>query len=511
MATPAIFPSSSETLRRPLLGRLGWNRVLFAAILLFGLLAMTARPATDPDLWWHLRTGQWIVETRHLPHFDPFSFTREGSPWVSHEWLSDLTFYALWKPAGPPALIIFSAIITSLGFLLLYWRCPGEPYIAAAVVALGAWASAPCWGTRPQMFTFLLASLLLWLLERSENRPLLLFWIPPLFLLWLNLHAGFALGPALIFLYAAGVACEAIAGTTAWTTARPLMLRLAAVILFCIVLVPLNPRGIALFRYPLDTLRSPGMRIFIVEWFSPDFHQWLYTPLLLVLLLLLIALACSQSSLRGRVLVPLIVMCLAALDAVRHIPIFVLVAMPVIACAVPYPLRISRSPQSRPTSHRMRQSFNVAAVILLAVFTLVRWTTLSLNENTRVQSQFPQRAVTFLRDTSQPSHLFAYYDWGGYAIWSLYPRYRVFVDGRADLYGDKFLEQSIQTATHLEKGWRAVLDDGNVNTVLMPPTAALSQGLALDSDWITAYHDKQAVIFVRRNAGATVLPPTLGY
>jgi hypothetical protein len=64
----------------------------FAGILLFGLLAMTARNAVDPDLWWHLRTGQWIMETGHIPRSDPFSFTRAGSPWVSHEWLSEVTF-----------------------------------------------------------------------------------------------------------------------------------------------------------------------------------------------------------------------------------------------------------------------------------------------------------------------------------------------------------------------------------------------------------------------------------
>lgn len=528
MATEAIFASSiatptrgTTTLTSSILGRLGWNRTLFAAILLFGLLAMTARPATDPDLWWHLRTGQWIVETGHIPHADPFSFTREGSPWISHEWLSEVIFYELWRLAGPPALIIFSAIVTSLGFLLLYWRCPGEPYIAAAAVALGAWASAPCWGTRPQMFTFLLASLFLWLLARAENpgrqtawfsqagvknRPLLLLWIPPLFLLWLNLHAGFALGPALVFLYGAGVACEAIGGTTPWSEARLTILRLAAIIFFCLILVPLNPSGTALYRYPLDTLRSPGMRTFIVEWFSPDFHQLLYTPLLLVVLSLLIALAWSRSSLRARVLLPLVAMCLAALDAVRHIPIFILLAIPVIAAAAPYPLRISPSLPLRPPNRRIRQSFHVAAVALLALFTLVRWTTLSLNENARVQSQFPQQAVLFLRDTGQPPRLFAYYDWGGYAIWTLYPHYRVFIDGRSDLYGDKFLEQSIQTATHLEQGWCAILDEANVDTVLMPSTAPLTQGLARDPHWITVYRDSKAVIFVRRPRSLTSVP-----
>ena len=78
---------------------------LFAGILLFGLLAMTARNALDPDLWWHLRTGQWIVETGHIPHADPFSFTRVGSPWVAHEWLSELIFYELWKFAGAAGLL----------------------------------------------------------------------------------------------------------------------------------------------------------------------------------------------------------------------------------------------------------------------------------------------------------------------------------------------------------------------------------------------------------------------
>ena len=71
------------------------SRHVFAAVLLFGLLAMTARNALDPDLWWHLRTGQWIVDTGHIPHADPFSFTRTGHAWVSHEWLSEVAFYEL--------------------------------------------------------------------------------------------------------------------------------------------------------------------------------------------------------------------------------------------------------------------------------------------------------------------------------------------------------------------------------------------------------------------------------
>src|SRR5450759_2821173 len=138
---------------RRILQTLHSTQIAFAAILLFGLLGMTARNAVDPDLWWHLRTGQWMVETGHVPHSDPFSFTRAGHTWVSHEWLSEVMFYQLWKHGGAAALIVFSAIITTAGFMLLYLRCLSRGVLsrgvkeqwAAAAIVLGALASAPSW------------------------------------------------------------------------------------------------------------------------------------------------------------------------------------------------------------------------------------------------------------------------------------------------------------------------------------------------------------------------------
>lgn len=477
------------------MANLGSKRALFAAILFLGLLAMTARSATDPDLWWHLRAGQWIVETGHVPHSDPFSFTRGGKPWVSHEWLSEIAFYELWKHGGPAALIVFSSITTTAGFLLLYLRCPGRPHWGAAATVLGAWASAPSWGARPQMFTFTLASFLLWLVERGEHRPRLLLWIPPLFLLWLNLHAGFGLGPALLLWYALGLTFEALAGTTPWQQASPMIRRVLAVTLACLALVPLNPSGAQLYRYPFDTLRSHGMRSFIVEWFSPDSHQWLYVPFLLVFLLLLPALAVSRSPLKGRVLLPLILTSLAALDAVRHIPIFILIAIPVIAAAVPASSAIFSPPP--PARSWLRALFNTAALVLLAMFVLSRWASLARDQRAREAALFPEEAVAFLRTTPQPERVFVYYDWGGYAIWKLNPQYRVFADGRADLYGDDLLQQGIQTVVQIRQGWRGVLDNWDVQTILVPPSTALAQALFLDPHWRSPYRDGRAVIFVR--------------
>ena len=461
---------------------------------------MTARPAVAPDLWWHLRTGQWILETGYVPHSDPFSFTRAGHAWVSHEWLSEVVFYELWKHGGARALIVFSAMVTTAGFMLLYLRCPGKRQWAAAATVCGALASAPCWGVRPQMFTFTLASLLLWLVERGEDRPTLLFWIPPLFLLWVNLHAGFALGPALLLAYGVGLIMETAVGNTPWRQARPVLLRVLLLLLVCLALVPLNPSGAQLYRYPLDTLRSPGMRSFIVEWFSPNFHESLYRPFLLIWLLLLIALASSRSRPNGRVIALLLLISFAALDAVRHIPIFILVAIPVIAAALPVASASLAVSERRPASWRFRPLFNGAVLILMAVFALARWVSLARNQDAREAEQFPQKAVAFLRAGDQPPnvfvYVFVYYDWGGYAIWRLYPEYRVFVDGRADLYGNDLLSQ-FKTAVQLRTGWRDVLDRWQVEAVLVPPSCALAQALLLDPNWHTVFGDSKAIILLR--------------
>jgi hypothetical protein len=468
-------------------------------VLLLGLLGMTARNALDPDLWWHLRTGQWIVETGHVPHFDPFSFTRAGRAWVSHEWFSEVVFYELWKCRGPAALIVFSAIVTTAGFMLLYVRCLSggvKRHWAAAATVVGALASAPSWGVRPQMFTFTLASLFLWLVETGEDRPKRLFWIPPLFLLWLNLHAGFALGAALLFAYAAGLILESAIGETPWLQVRPIVLRVVLLLVTCLALVPLNPSGAQLYRYPFDTLRSPGMRSFIAEWFSPNFHDWLYRSFLVVWLLLLTALAASRSRPKGRVIVPLLLTGFAALDAVRHIPIFVLVAIPVIAAAVPVASARSLVRQPRSDSSRLRPLFNGGVVVLIAVFALVRWTILARNQNAREREQFPAKAVAFLRSGDYPQKVFVYYDWGGYAIWKLYPQYRVFVDGRADLYGDDLLHQ-FQTVVQLRNGWRNVLDHWQVEEVLIPPSSAIAQALFLDPEWNVIFSDPKAIVLAR--------------
>ena len=205
-------------------------------------------------------------------------------------------------------------------------------------------------------------------------------------------------------------------------------------------------------------------------------------------------------------LVPLILTSFAALDAVRHVPIFVLVAIPVIAAALPVASTAPASSKRRPGLSRFRPLFNGVVVFLMAVFVLAKWTALARNQNAREVEQLPQRAVGFLSSSREPGRILVYYDWGGYAVWKLYPEYRVFLDGRADLYGDELLRQ-FKSALQLKSGWRDVLDSWKVETVLVPPSCALAQALLLDPNWKTVFADSKAIIMVRahsQNAGGEI-------
>jgi len=349
---------------------------------------------------------------------------------------------------------------------------------------------------RPQMFTFALTSLLLWLVEHAERRPWVLCWIPPIFLFWLNLHAGFVLAPILLLAYAAGLVMESALGDVAWSEVRTLTFRLLILAAICLALVPLNPSGAQLYHYPFDTLRSTAMRKTIVEWFSADFHQARYAAYMLVWLVLTSILALRNYRPRTRVLVPLILTGGLSLDAVRHIPIFVLLAAPVIAAGLSSGFRRSEIGATRRLA---KPSFAIAALALMAGFTAVRWSILIRDQGPAERKNFPANALEVLKNRNFGGQIFAYYDWGGYTIFRLYPKYQVFVDGRADLYGEDLVEE-FRSAMELRAGWRQVMERWHLRVVLIPPNSALAQALTLDPGWHTEYRDAKAVLFVREGS-----------
>jgi hypothetical protein len=474
---------------------LGTRRTFLAALFL-GLLGMAARNATDPDVWWHLKTGQYITEHKSVPHTDPFSYTRAGEPWVAHEWLSELLMYNLLRFAGWGGLIVIFAAALTAAFWFLYLRCGPASYVAGVATLAAAWATVPVWGVRPQVLSLLLTSLWLLILERSERNPKLLWWTLLLTFLWVNLHAGFALGLALSVLYLAGEWIELALGHSRQSASG---LRFAGLIfLIDVLIVPLNPNGLRMFSYPIETLRSAAMQNYIAEWASPNFHHAEYWPFLLVVLGTFAALSWSRSRLRLRDLLLLVVSLYAGLCSIRLMPLFVLIAVPLVSKRLGNWPRTA-SPQ-RPQA-AVGTLVNGGIVLAVAVLAGVHVAQVIQRQPQAEMERFPARAVAFIKMYSPSGRIFNHYDWGGYLIWKLYPSAPVFIDGRADLYGQQLFEQF--ASTYQFKGaWQQPLQQWNIDTVLVPSRSPLATGLRSSPGWTVSYEDSQAVIL-------TMLPPAV--
>jgi len=524
------------------------TRRLFIAILFIALFVMATREIADPDFWWHLRTGQFIVATRSIPHADIFSFTNAGRPWVAHEWLSQVFIYALFALGAYPALILAFAAIITLSFAFVYARLVGkastnaQPYVAAFALLLAAVATAPTWGVRPQMLSLLLTSVFLYVLDHwavivnsakqsptpnwgiaSSHKPLLamttsnakLIWLlPPLMILWVNLHSGYALGLAVIAVYLVGEGAAALLHFSRFTfyVSRQLV-TLFLVFMLCLAVVPLNPNGVAMYVYPFETLTSRAMQTYIQEWFSPDFHLVEFQPFawLLLATLAAIALAGKRVSLTQTLL--LAGSGYAALRSARNIPIFAIIAAPILAeqvwqmvqarwvsASVSTNNATNTCPGGRCQGKRMARGIVVLNWLLLCVVALAGGARVGMvisNQQNVERAKFPAAAVDFLQAQNMRGALYNSYGWGGYLIWRLYPQTRVFIDGRADVYGDAFIEDVFLKAYRGGADWHAPLDRYGVRVVLIEPDAPLAAQLARAAEWRQVYEDKQAVIYAR--------------
>jgi hypothetical protein len=463
----------------------------FLTVLFLGLFAMAARNVIDPDIWWHLKTGEYIAQHRSVPHADPFSYTRAGHPWVAHEWLTEVGMYELQLHAGFGPLIVLFAAITAIAFFLLYLRCGPAPYLAGMATLCAAWATAPLWGVRPQILSLLLTSLWLLILERSENNPRVLWWTLPLTLLWVNLHAGFALGLVLSALFLAGELIERRLARrhSSFPKTNAHLPRSTLILLLDLFLVPLNPNGLRMFAYPIETLRSTTMQSYIAEWASPNFHRPEYWPFLLIILATMATLCFSRIPLRPRDLILLLVALYASLISIRMIPLFVLIATPL------FVKRLGNWPRTHPRPHsRLRTSLNVLIILAMAAFATVRLTQIIHHE--AEAREFPAHAVAYLRQHPPTGPIFNLYDWGGYLIWKLYPTTPVFIDGRADLYGPELLHD-FADVYEFKGSWQQILQRWHIQTVIIPPTSALAVGLQSAPGWTVAYQDSQAIILTK--------------
>jgi hypothetical protein len=275
--------------------------------------------------------------------------------------------------------------------------------------------------------------------------------------------------------------------------------------------VIIKPNGARLYSYPFETLKSNAMMKYISEWWSPNFHEPMFLPLAILIFATCAALALGRKQVRLRDLVLLWATGIAALRSGRNVPFFGLVAIPLLAQHSWDWISNQRWGQwlTRPENHDVKQgaAIKIALNVLLFVVVPLGMAATRVSRSVSDQTTFnwqglPAAATDFVRSQKLPQPIYNEYGWGGYLIWRLYPEYRVYIDGRADVYGDAFLEEFLMVHSG-EPQWHEPLDRYGIQTVMIKPDAALASLLKLQPGWQKVFEDPQAIIFTRTPVRST--------
>lgn len=468
-------------------------------LLAFGLVTATSlATATDPDLWWHLRTGDVIVN-RGLPTQDIFSFTVTDHRWVTHEWLSQVFLWGVWSLGGAALLTLVFAAITVAAFFLSF-RVGGASVPTAWLAVLASVAAGISTGVRPQMFNLLGVAITLLLLENVRRKiwePARLWWLIPLIVIWANLHSGFFLGLAVCAVYAVGEKLERKRGGATETMSGTVSTRVGLLTVGAFVAAIINPSGWRLWTYPFETLGSNAMRDFIVEWHSPDFHNPLMWPFAALLVVAVVVAATVRPTLRWTQALLLVGTGVAGLQSMRHISLFAVIAVACLGEPLTELVRSRRAVAVAPSPSTRRGPValmgTLAATLGILVAAMFSQAALANNDEA-VASSYPVDAVDWLDANGyRETNGFNDYAWGGYLIWR---GFEVYIDGRADVYGDAFLEQYADTF-RAKAGWEEPLDEYDIDWILLDVDRDLVVVLDGSNDWSRVYSDDLAVVFAR--------------
>ena len=349
------------------------RRALLGAVLIL-VAAVGLDALSDPDVWWHIRLGDWIIAHHQIPAGELFAYTAFGNPLVAHEWLSEVIFATLAAIGGLALVAFMMGVVAWSGMLatLLRGRMRGAgPVVLAVALALGARVAEPVLGTRPQIFTFALVCWTLWIAEsylRSGGRRIWL--LPPLFLLWANLHAGFIAG---IGFLAIVLAAEVIKQRWAVGVVAPgeRIKRLAVALGMSAVAACINPYGPSLFVFAATTGATERQKG-IIEWQSPNFSdpaEWALLALLLTFVALTVV-TLARRSLRGRFELRDVALAGAgavlALTSVRNTAICVAVMVPPCMAMAAGLVRAFEAHRRRPRTPRAAGTPLMGAVLIAA-------------------------------------------------------------------------------------------------------------------------------------------------
>lgn len=478
--------------------------VIFIVIVAI-VLSIKGNLLGDADTGYHIRAGEYILENLKVPYHDIFSFTTPPIPWTAHEWFSEVIFALVHKISGLSGLVVLMTIVIASAYSLLlkFLRSSGiSILVAALIVALAAGVSTIHWLARPHIFSLLLTLIWYIILDTYQYKEKnYLYLLPPIMLLWVNLHAGFIAGFMLLAVYITGNLLKAIFVREVRHEGFAKIKILLLISSLCLLASLINPYGYKILLFPFKLTANKFIMDNVNEWLSPNFH----TDLRYEYMLLLMIFVFGVSVLRLNSIETLLVLLFThmSLFSARYIPLYAIILSPIIARRIDQliiDLRnrrliqrfLSISLRTAVTdSQTKRYLWSFFAVVALIIMLLMGKMEYKFDEK-----KLPVDAVQFMKKEKISGNMFNNDEFGDYIIYASWPEYKVFFDGRSDMYGVKRMKEYIKVV-RIEQGWDEVLKKYNINWIIYNANSPLSQFLLERDDWKLVYADKVADIFVK--------------
>jgi tetratricopeptide (TPR) repeat protein len=502
--------------------------VLFFAI----LIIHCSREIADLDIWLHLKTGEVIVKTGHIPAYDIFSFTMSGKPWINHEWLFQLVSFLSYSVAGADGLIVMQNIVMVATFLVLffYGLRRGHPVFVFVILYLVMLVVSYRFTIRPDIFSLFFLSLYLFILKKNKGQNGVFLWsLPVLQMIWVNMHGFSFLGPLIVLMVLVGkLLQDKLALPAKWKDAQDTdasgVARLAAIFVLMLAASLVNPHGLRGAVYPLSVLSQisqEGKVVFqyIQELSRPiswsnifDPHRFLTYKVLI--LLSLFSFRVNYRRLNPSDILIWLFFLFFSLMAIRNIAYFGIAAAFI---TLDNFCDAWGDPASRPRLPSGKIMLVGRCLFILFLFYYPAkgaiqyldtvgfdFTSYELKSGLWgiARDRYPQPAVRFLLAHPFPQQMFNDFNSGSYLIGQTYPRRRVFIDGRTELYGPDFFMSYVRTGEGNKDAFETLLARYPIKGFFLSnPDRDLHVGLIRflyqSPEWTCVYFDEFACIFLR--------------
>ncbi len=481
-----------------------WTQVL-ALLFLFLIPELSVvvnhslRATLDPDIWWHIRVGDWILQHQAVPHTAIYSQYEPSRAWIAYSWgfevLVSWAFRILGLASIPVVLILFRGIVLLSVFVMIA-RISNRFWLSWLLTVAAAFPLTSVMVLRPIMFTILFFAVELMLLfeARRQGSAKPLWWLPLVLLVWANTHIQFVYGLALLGLF---VGCELLARAAPkeWKSRLSAglenipALRLVLIFALSFLATLIGPYWGKLYVVILEYAKDVSHYNGITELVALSFRQVSDYVVLILLMVAWFVLGRKKVDLFTGSL--LFASAITSFRSNRDQWFLTLVACAVIAES------LTQEREQSPKRFSLRWQY-VTAFVLSFVLAFSIGVNIGLTPQNLVagiDTFYPIRATEFIRDQHLPGPMYNNFDWGGFLIFNL-REYPVSIDGRNDLYGAELFNRMQQTSQGID--WQSDSQLESANFVLLQKTEPLVPILAASTKYKLVYADHLAVIFVKR-------------